>query len=176
MNENDPLSTLVVNVFLVSFLAIGGANAIIPELHRMAVQSNGWMSDSTFADLFAIAQVTPGPNVILITLIGWYVAGAPGAIAATFLMCVPPGIAAYGVSRLSHRFRTARPRIAIQRGFTALTIGIVLASAYILARTSNADWVAYAITAVAAVGTIATRLNPIWLIAIGALVGLAGLV
>jgi len=176
MNQNDPLTTLVVNVFLVSFLAIGGANAVIPELHRMAVQSNAWMSDGTFADLFAIAQVTPGPNVILITLIGWYVAGAPGAIAATLLMCVPPGVAAYGMSRLSHQFRHARPRIAIQRGLTALTLGIVLASAYILARSSNADWVAYAITAFAAVGTIATRFNPIWWIALGAISGLVGLV
>ncbi|MFG1411957.1 chromate transporter [Xanthobacter sp. VTT E-85241] len=172
----DPLGDLVVHMFVISFLAIGGANAVIPELHRMAVEANGWMSGDTFADLFAIAQVTPGPNVLLVTLIGWYVAGIPGAIASTLVMCVPAGVAAYGMSRLSNRFRDAPLRIAIQRGLAALTIGIVLASAYILMRLADTHWLAYGLTAFAAVGALTTRLNPIWLIGVGGVLGLAGLV
>ncbi|TCT04700.1 chromate transporter [Aquabacter spiritensis] len=176
MMPRDPLLDLTLHVFFVSFLAIGGANAIIPELHRMAVESNGWMSDGTFADLFAIATMTPGPNVLLVTLIGWYVAGIPGAVLSTLVMCVPTGAAAYYMSRLSRKFQKARPRIAIQRGLAALTVGIVLASAFILMRSTAHDWVAYAITAAAAAVTIATKANPIVMIAAGAVVGALGFV
>ena len=62
-----------------SLFAIGGANAPCPEMHRLAVEVQGWMTDRQFADMFAIAQVTPGPNVIIVTLIGYHVAGLPGA-------------------------------------------------------------------------------------------------
>ncbi len=175
MSPRDPLVDFMLHVFYLSFLAIGGANAVIPELHRMSVDSL-WMSDSTFADLFAIAQVTPGPNVILVTLIGWYVAGLPGAVAGTLLMCVPMGAAACYVSTISSRFQHARPRIAIQRGLAALAVGIVTASAYILMQVTDNHWTAYLLTALAAVGMLATRANPLYFLAVGAVCGVFGLV
>ena len=63
---------------LMSLFAIGGANAACPEMHRLAVEVKHWMTDRQFADMFAIAQVTPGPNVIIVTLIGYHVAGVAG--------------------------------------------------------------------------------------------------
>ena len=57
---------------LLSLFAIGGANAALPEMHRLAVDVMHWMSERQFADMFAIAQVTPGPNVILVALIGYH--------------------------------------------------------------------------------------------------------
>ena len=67
---------------LLSFFAIGGANAVIPEMHRQAVDVHGWMTSQRFTDLFAIAQAAPGPNIIIVTLIGWEVAGIAGAAAS----------------------------------------------------------------------------------------------
>ena len=64
-------------------LYVGGANAAIPEMHRLTVEVQHWMTDQQFSDLFAIAQVTPGPNVIITTLIGYQVAGFAGALVAT---------------------------------------------------------------------------------------------
>lgn len=175
MNGHVPLSEFTLHIFYLSFLAIGGANAVIPELHRMSVDT-GWMSDGTFADLFAIAQVTPGPNVILVTVIGWYVAGIPGAVAGTLLMCVPTGAAACVMSGLSARFRNARPRIAIQRGLAALAVGIVLASTYVLMQATETGWSFYVLTILAALGMLAVRANPIYFLALGAAAGAAGLV
>ncbi|WP_029002597.1 chromate transporter [Azorhizobium doebereinerae] len=175
MTGRGSLTDVVVQFFLISFLAIGGANAVIPELHRMAVENHRWMTDTTFADLFAIAQVTPGPNVLLVTLIGWYVAGIPGAIGATLAMCVPAGAMAFAMSRVSHRFRDAPLRIAIQRGLSALTIGVVLASAWILMQASDVNWLCYAVTAVSVAGSLATRWHPLWWIGFGAALGAAGL-
>ena len=175
MTARDPLLDFTLGVSFLSFLAIGGANAVIPELHRLSVDS-GWMSDGMFADLFAIAQVTPGPNVILVTLIGWYVAGFAGASAGTVLMCVPAGICACFMSTLSTRFQASRVRTAIQRGLAALTVGVVLASAYILMGAADNSAFAYALTGAAALASVLLRANPLVYLLIGGAAGAFGLV
>jgi chromate transporter len=92
------LATLAIQFAVLSLLAVGGANALVPELHRQAIDVHGWMSARQFADMFAIAQVPPGPNVILVTLIGYHVAGLAGALVATAAMCGPSCLVAYFVS------------------------------------------------------------------------------
>jgi len=76
-----------------SLFAAGGANAAIPEMHRVAVDVQNWMTDKQFADVFAISQMAPGPNVLIVTLIGYSVAGVAGALVATLAMCGPTGCA-----------------------------------------------------------------------------------
>ena len=68
---------------ILSLFAVGGVMAVIPEMHRQAVEVSHWMTERQFADLFAIAQAAPGPNIIIVTLIGFQVAGFAGAIVAT---------------------------------------------------------------------------------------------
>jgi chromate transport protein ChrA len=81
MNDTTPgsLVTLAWSFGLMSLFAVGGANSAIPEIHRLAVDVNHWMSDKQFADVFAISQLSPGPNVLIVTLIGYQVAGIMGA-------------------------------------------------------------------------------------------------
>ena len=99
-SDSDPVWALVWTFALMSLFAVGGANAAIPEMHRVAVEVQHWMSDKQFADVFAISQLSPGPNVLIVTLIGYSVAGVAGALAATLAMCVPTAVLAYCVSRL----------------------------------------------------------------------------
>ena len=80
---------------LLSFVAFGGATALLPEMHRVVVENNHWLNDATFTHLYAIAQAAPGPNVLVVTLIGWEVAGLAGALAATAAMCLPMSILIY---------------------------------------------------------------------------------
>ena len=69
MNSNgNPIWTLIWTFGLMSLFAVGGANAAIPEMHRIAVDVRHWMADKQFADIFAISQLTPGPNVLIVTL------------------------------------------------------------------------------------------------------------
>ena len=56
---------------LISLMAIGGANAMVPEIHRYVIEKRGWMRGDEFAALFAIAQASPGPNVLFIAVLGW---------------------------------------------------------------------------------------------------------
>ncbi|HZC97807.1 MAG TPA: chromate transporter [Bradyrhizobium sp.] len=175
-SEANPILTLVWTFGLMSLFAVGGANSAIPEMHRIAVDVQHWMSDKQFADVFAISQMSPGPNVLIVTLIGYSVAGVAGALVATLAMCGPTALLAYYVSRLLERSSHSRWPAIIQAALVPLSIGLMGASGLILALTSDQSWAAALTTAVAAVLAFATRLNPFWLLLAGGLLGFAGVV
>ena len=138
MNSNgNPILALLWTFGLMSLFAVGGANSAIPEMQRVAVDVQHWMSDKEFADLFAISQLSPGPNVLIVTLIGYSVAGIAGALVATVAMCGPTAVLAYCVSRLLQRSQHARWPAIIQAALVPLSIGLMAASALILARSSD---------------------------------------
>jgi chromate transporter len=177
MSENGgTLTTLAAHFAVLSLFAIGGANAAIPEMQRLAVDVEGWMSNRQFADMFAIAQVAPGPNVIIVTLIGYHVAGVVGALVTTTAMCGPTCMLAYFVGRTWLRYEQARWRIAIQAGLVPVSIGLVCASAFVLVRSADHNAVAFAITGATALLGYFTRINPLWIFAAAGLIGLAGAV
>lgn len=176
MKATDPLLALALNFALLSLFAVGGANAAIPEMHRLAVEVERWMSDQQFADLFAIAQVTPGPNVIIATLIGYQVAGLAGAAVATVAICGPTCVATFYVARVWDRFRDAPLRLAIQAGLVPLSVGLLAASAFILTRATDTSVTAIAITATTAAIGYFSKVNPLWIFAVAAILGGFGLV
>jgi chromate transporter len=145
-------------------------------MHRVAVEVHHWMSDKQFSDVFAISQLSPGPNVLIVTLIGYSVAGIAGALAATLAMCVPTAVLAYWVSRLLRRPTQSRWPSIVQGALVPLSIGLMGASALVLALTSDRTWAAGIVTAAAAALAYATRLNPLWLLLAGGILGFAGLI
>ena len=177
MTDNTPsLWTLAINFAFISLFAIGGANAAVPEMHRLSVVVMHWMNDKQFADTFALAQMAPGPNVLIVTLIGYHVAGIPGGIVATAGMCGPACVFTFWFARVWDRFKAAKWRIVIAAALTPLSLGLVAASAYVVTRAAGQAPKALAITAAVAAISFTTRLNPLWLFAAAAVLGLAGLV
>jgi chromate transporter len=174
----DGLTLLVLagHFGLLSLFAIGGGNTAIPEMHRQAVEVAHWMTERQFADLFAISQAAPGPNFLISTLIGYQVAGAAGALVATFGMCGPSSVLAYFVSGTWERFKDARWRIAIQNGLIPISVGLIGATGLVLAQAADHNWLAYAVTAATAAITYATRLSPLWLFIAAGLLGLGGFI
>jgi chromate transporter len=170
------LVTLAGYFALMSLFAIGGANGAIPEMYRLVVETRGWMTDRQFADMFALAQVTPGPNVIIVTLVGYHVAGMAGALVTTLAMCGPACAFALFVSRVWDRFKNARWRIAVQAGLVPVSIGLTAASALIVVQAAATGWVSVLLTVVAAAVSYRLTLNPLWIFAVAALLGLAGAV
>jgi len=177
MNSNaNPISVLILTFGWMSLFAVGGANSAVPEMHRIAVDVQHWMTDKQFADVFAISQLSPGPNVLIVTLIGYSVAGVAGALAATVAMCGPTALLAYYVSRFLARSRHSRWPALIQAALVPLSIALMAASGLILARTSDQSWIAVLITVGAAALAFATRVNPFWMLLAGGLLGFAGVV
>lgn len=174
MTETNVIWTLAMRFALLSLFAVGGANAAIPEMHRLAVDVNHWMTDKQFSDMFALAQLSPGPNVIIVTLIGYHVAGIAGAVAATLAMTGPTCIAAFLVGRVWDRFKTARWRIAIQAGLVPISLGLMAASAYVITRATDQSLLSAAITIATAALAYFTRINPLWMFVVAGVLGLTG--
>jgi len=174
-DDAGTLLTLAGYFALMSLFAIGGANSAVPEMQRVAVEVERWMTDRQFSDIFAMAQITPGPNVIIVTLIGYHVAGLIGALVATLAMCGPTCVFAFYVGHAWERFKDAPWRRAIQAGLLPISIGLIGASAFVVASVALHNLVAVAITLGTALLTYMTRLNPLWIFAAAAILGLSGL-
>jgi chromate transporter len=175
MNDSNPILTLALTFGVMSLFAVGGANSAIPEMHRVAVDVHHWLTDKQFADAFAISQLSPGPNVLIVTLIGYAVGGLGGALVATVAMCLPTALLAYAVSRFLNRSSHARWPSILQASLVPLSIGLMAASALVLAQASDRTWAALLVTGAAAVLAASTRLNPLWLLLAGGCVGFTGL-
>lgn len=174
--DEGEIWSLAATFAVLSLFAVGGVNALLPEMHRQAVEVHGWMTGQRFTDLFAIAQAAPGPNLIIVTLIGWEVGRFPGALVATLAMLGPTSVATFFVGRIWQRFQYARWRIATQSGLVPVTIGLVASAALVLMRSADKSLVAVALTLGTAVAVYLTRIHPLIFLAIGAALGVAGLV
>ncbi len=174
--KQSPLWTLFSLFAVLSLLAVGGANAAIPEMHRVAVDVMHWMNDKQFADMFAISQLSPGPNVIIVALIGYHVEGLVGAAVAITAMCGPTCLLAYFVARTWDRFKDARWRTAVQAGLVPVSLGLIGASASVLARAADHNFYAALITVTTAATAFWTRANPLWIFAVAGALGFARLV
>jgi chromate transporter len=172
----SPLVTIALRLMVLSLVAVGGVTTIVPELHRVAVDVHHWVSDAEFTQMFVIARAAPGPNMLLVTLIGWQVAGLPGALVATAAMCLPSCTLSYLVAGVWHRFRAAAWRTAVETGLAPITVGLVLATGWLVARGAPGGWVAYGIAAVTAALVSFTRVNPLWPLVAAGVLGLLGLV
>jgi chromate transporter len=174
MKTADTLAALAVQFVGLSLVAFGGANAVIPEIHRQSVDIHHWMTDQDFAALFAIAQAAPGPNFLVTTLVGWKAAGLAGALVATAAMCGPSCVLTYWVAKVGDRYRETEWRIAVGAGLAPVTVGFVFSSAFVLVRAADADWRLALVTAASAGFAFFTRFNPLWCLAAAAVLGVAG--
>jgi len=172
----NPLGSLALRFAVLSLVAVGGMQSVLPEVHRVVVDVNGWMTDAQFTQAYTIAQAAPGPNMLVVTIIGWHVAGLPGALVATGALITPCCMLTFCVSHVWQRFHGAAWRRAVERGLAPVTVGLILATGYLLARGASTGWPALAVTAVTAVLVIFTRVNPLWLFAVGGVLGVAGLI
>lgn len=159
----------------ISLLAIGGINALLPEIHRVVVDVEGWMTSAQFADLFALAQIAPGPNAMIVALVGWQVAGIAGALVATVAICGPSSVLCYIALRSWDRLQASPTRALVQRALAPIAIGLVFASGYTIAVAADRSAGAVALTIVATALLAFTRLNPLWVLAAAAAMGAAGM-
>lgn len=172
----EPLVRLALLFLPMSLLAFGGANTILPELQRQVVDQNGFMDAHTFASLFALAQVAPGPNMMVISLIGWNVAGVYGAVLSMVCVAGPSSVLTYFVARVWERFRDAPWRKAVQRGLMPVTGGLLISSAVLLIRSTALDWSLGVLTAVVTVVLLRTKMNPLVVLGGAAVLGAVGVV
>jgi chromate transporter len=176
--SNADLLGLFGQFLVLSLLAIGGAITTAPDMHRYVVAEHHWISDAQFSASIAIAQAAPGPNVLFVAVIGWNVAGPIGALVTMAGTMLPSTALTLVATRWGARRRDTRFVRAFKTGLTPLTIGLLVATGWLLARpyvdASARGLGAIALIAVSIAAMLRTRLSPIWLVGLGAVIGALG--
>ena len=165
------LGDIALTFAVLSLIAFGGMPAVMPEMQRLVVEVKGWTTAAEFVQLFAIAQAAPGPNVLIVSLIGWRAAGLAGALVALLAVCAPAAVLSWWIADLWERFRQSPWRVAIQKAIAPLVVGLTLSGGYVLCTPAAPDWRLWAIAAGAATAVLALRVNPLWLLAAGGAAG-----
>jgi chromate transporter len=168
MWEDKALALALVFVPL-SLVSIGGGPSVFAEMQQQAVFVHGWLTQREFADLFAISRATPGPGVLLVTLIGWQAAGWVGALVASLAFFVPSSLLVYGVACVWNRWRGTAWHMAIEEGFAPIAVGLVFAGGFAILQSENAAFAGWGIAGgVAACQLWRPNLHPLVLLGVGA--------
>jgi chromate transporter len=160
---------------ILSLVSIGGANSVLPEIRRQVVDVQGWMTDASFTNLFAISNAAPGPNIILVSLIGWQLAGLAGLAVATLAIMIPSCSLAFLAGRVVTRWSEKRWVTLLKQGLVPVALGLILASGVSMMRTADHDALTTAISVATAVFVVFSSRNPLWAIAAGTAVNIAAL-
>ncbi len=161
---------------LLSILAIGGGTAVLPEMKALVTGHAGWgIDDEQFRDIYAIGQLAPGPNMLMVIAIGNKVACFPGALVAFLGFFAPACVIAIITSRIWDRFEDSPWRLAIQRGMAPIVVGLMLSGTIAIAHTAIVGKNSQICLAFAAVVFIALyfgkKMNPALLILAGGVMG-----
>jgi chromate transporter len=156
-----------------SFLQVGGAMAIAPDLHRLLVSKLALISESDFASSIALAQSAPGPNVLYVAVAGYHVAGVAGALGLLAAVLVPASALSYAIARMGAARPRARGMLAFRAGMAPIAIGLLASTSWILVADAP-GWRTAAVAAAAGVVTWRTRVHVLWLIGAGAALGALG--
>ena len=167
--------SLFTHFMVLSLLAVGGAITTVPDMQRLVVREQGWLSDAEFTASVALAQAAPGPKVLFVAVIGYNVGGLAGVLATMAGTLLPSTTLALHATRWGDKNRASRGLRAFTTGMAPLTIGLLISTGWILLEPTRSHWLnASVLVAFTLLLMLRTRLSALWPIAAGALAGLMG--
>jgi chromate transporter len=150
----------------------GSGYVLLAFLRSDFVVRLGWLTDRQLLDAVAVGQFTPGPVLTTATFIGYLIGRVPGAVLATIGIFLPAFVFVAALNPLIPRLRRSPWLAALLDGVNAAALALMAGVTWQLARAAVVDWLTLALAAVAALLLIRYRLNSVWLVAGGGLVGL----
>lgn len=168
----DLLVSLFGHFLLLSLLAVG-AITVAPDMHRVLVGQLGVLTDAQFTSSIAIAQASPGPNILFVAVMGYQAAGLAGAAATMLGIMLPSTTLAFVVARWGHARREWREVQAFKAGMAPIVIALMFSTGWILSA-QVPGWHHVLLTIGAALLVWRTRTHLLVLIVVGALAGALG--
>ena len=166
------LITLALVFTQLSVLAFGGGNAILPEMQHQVVNIHHWMSTEQFSSLFAMAQAAPGPNMMIVPLIGWHVAGPAGLLVTSIAKFGPSSMITVYALKFWQRFKNHPFRSRFEQALKPITVGLVLVSAWMIAHASAQNNILVMIIILTTLLGLFKKIHPLWVMLLGAGLGI----
>jgi chromate transporter len=168
MNQTPAL----IRVFAyLSILTVGGGMAAFPELKNLTVDVHKWLNFPQLIHLYSVGQMAPGPNMMMIVAIGQWAGGFLGALIVLLAFFGPTALLAFIVARGWKKLEKWSWRTSIQKGLAPVSIGLLLAGCFTMAKGA----IFGVETAAIAVGVLLIllqyKINPALLVLAGAVLG-----
>lgn len=174
---------LFLTFFLIGMFTIGGGYAMLSLIQNEVVTVHGWISDTTFTDIVAISQMTPGPiGINSATYVGYEVlsnSGASEAISvwgsftATFAVVLPSFLIVLMLAKVYEKWKDHYLFKGIMSALKPATLGLIGTAALTLATPENfIDWKSFVLCIAAFAGLYFKKIGPFTALGFGAVAGL----
>lgn len=166
----------LVRVFAyLSLLTVGGGMAAYPELKTLTVDVHAWLTSPQLVHLYSVGQLAPGPNMMMIVPIGDWVGGPLGAILVLIAFFGPTALLTFAIGRFWTKLDTWPWRASIQQGLAPVSVGLLLAGCFTLAKSAVFGLETAAIAVGVLLILLQTKTNPALLVLGGAVIGILSL-
>ncbi len=166
------LLALFAHFLSLSLFATGGAMALASDMHRYVVDEHRYINHDQFVGSIALGLAAPGPNLMWVVVMGWFISGLPGALATTLGLALPALVFPVLVSRAGRLPHFRRGLKAVQSGLGPVALGLTAATCYLLVRQAPGVWKGATLIAVCLLLLMTVpRLPPLLLIVAGGTAG-----
>jgi len=148
---------------LLSVLAVGGGTAVLPEMQTILAHQFG-IDHSQFVHIYSIGQLAPGPNMLMVLVIGYQLAGLIGAGVVLLSFFLPSSLMCFYMGRLWNRFGENPWRRSIQNALEPISIGLMSSGVYAVAKASVVSGITLALALVTLYLILRTKINPVLVI------------
>jgi chromate transporter len=155
-----------------SILTVGGGMAAFPEMKILTVDVHGWLTFPQLIHLYSVGQMAPGPNMMMIVSSGQWAGGILGAIAVLAAFFGPTAVLAFLVAKAWKKLEKWPWRTSIQRGLAPVSIGLLLAGCFSMARGAITGTETAAIAVAVLLILMQYKVNPALLVLASAGVGI----
>ncbi len=154
---------LALSFALLSILAVGGGTAVLPEMQSLLSHQFG-IGHTQFIHIYSFGQLAPGPNMLMVLVIGYQLAGLLGASIVLLSFFLPSSVLCFYMGRLWNRFGESPWRRAIQNALEPISIGLMASGVYAVGKASIVGGITAALTLVSFYLILRTKINPVWVI------------
>lgn len=167
----DQIAPLIRVFAYLSLLTIGGGMAAFPEMKVLIVEVHHWLTADQLTHVYSTGQMSPGPNMMMVAEVGQLVSGPLGALVCALAFFIPTGILTFFVGRLWKRLANWPWRDSIQKGLGPVAIGLAVGGLLTFGKTAVTGWLTLAIGLITFFIVVRTKVNPVFSILGGAVIG-----
>lgn len=157
------LISLAISFGFLSLLAVGGGTAVLPEMQSVLAHQFG-IDHLRFVHIYSIGQIAPGPNMLMVLVIGFQVAGLLGAGVVLLSFFLPSSILCFYVGRIWDNFGESPWRRSIQNALEPISIGLMASGVYAIAKASILNPITLALGLTSLYLILRTKVNPVLVI------------
>ncbi len=179
----ETLLQVIVTFLRLSLFSLGGGNTLLAEYHHLAVDKYHWITNTQFADIYALAEAAPGPSSMIVGLLGlgagWHhgpLWGLISGFSAEVAILLPSTVVMVMAALSWNKLKDAPVRVAFEKGLGPVTLGILFSVGLTVLRTADHHWLAYVVSVLVCALMLFTRISPLYFMVVAGVLGGLGII